>query len=454
MKENQLSSRQMGGKAFIPLIVFLLLYLGSGVTFTLLGTVEQPWNQFPRQVAILIAILVALLMNRKIALADKVNSFCQEAGKSGTMLMCLIFLLAGAFSGVCKATGGMSSIVNLGLSMIPVHFMLPGIFIVSALIATAIGTAAGTLISIAPIAIEIATGLNASVEIYVAAVMAGALFGDNLSLLSDTTIAATRGVGCEMKDKFLMNFKIALPAAAVTTLVFVVFAIQNGGVVSMDKDLSYNVLLVLPYLFVLIAAIAGMDVMMVLFCGIIVAGVLGLLTSSITLIGFIQAIGSGMEGMMSTAVVAILIQGMLGIISFYGGMDWLISKMRARVHTRRGAEYCIAAMSAVLSFCLINNTVAIMATAPLAKDISDEYHIAPKRVASLLDIFACGGIGLAPHANALLVLIGFYPSLNPLGVIKYVVYPLVLMIAAIVTIQFGLLRTPEEKAVIQAESVK
>lgn len=436
----------LGGKAFIPLAVFLALYLGSGLIFTVLGTVEQPWNQFPRQAAAIIAILIALLMNRSLKLSEKIDGFCLAAGKSGTMLMCLIFLLAGAFSGVCKATGGVTSTVNLGLSFIPSQLMLPGMFVVSAAIATAIGTAAGTAIAIAPIAIGIATSLGVSVELYVAAVGAGAMFGDNLSLISDTTIAATRGAGCALRDKFIMNFKIALPAAAVTVAAFTVLAVKSGVTATIEEELPYNIISILPYLYVLIAAISGMDVMMVLFSGTFIAGGLGILTSTISPIGFVQAIGSGMDGMMSTAIIAILIQGMLGLIGTYGGMNWLIEKMSARVHTRKGAEYCVAALSAVLSFCLINNTVAIMASAPMAKDIGEKYHISSKRIASLLDIFACGGLGLAPHANAILVLIGFYPLLNPLGVVQYSIYPLALMIAATVTIHFGLLRTPEELA--------
>lgn len=451
MDKNSSMQNGLGAKAFIPLAVFLVLYLGSGLIFTITGASESPWNEFPRQSALIIAILVAFLMNRKMKISEKVDSFCKDAGKSGTMMMCLIFLLAGTFSGVCDAIGGVDSVVNLGLSIIPTHFMLPGIFIISAAIATAIGTSAGTTIAIAPIAIEVAESLGVPVEMYVAAVVAGALFGDNLSIISDTTIAATRGVGCEMRDKFIMNFKIALPAAAVAVVVFFVLGINNGSTGIIREELPYNVLLIIPYVYVLVAAILGMDVMMVLFSGTFVAGLLGIATSTLTPIGFVQSMGSGMEGMMSTAVIAIMIQGMLGIIARYGGMEWLIGKMRARIRTRKGAEYCIAVLAAVMAFCLINNTVAIMAVAPLAKDIADEYHIAPKRVASLLDIFACGGLGLAPHANVMMVLVGFYPLLNPIGVIAYSTYPILLMLATIITIHFGLLRTPEEKEAAQAE---
>lgn len=442
MSNEMKEAKKYGFAAFIPMFVFLGLYLGCGIFYTVTGTVEQPWNQFPRHAAILVGIVAAFLMNRYMPLPEKVKHFCQAAGDEGTMLMCMIFLVAGAFSGVCKDMGGVDSVVNLGLSLVPTHFILPGIFIITALVATAIGTSSGALVAIAPIALAIAEGAGSSIPLYFAAVYSGALFGDNLSIISDTTIAATTGAGCEMKDKFRMNLLIALPAAVVTV---VAFAMMSSGTEQITGELTYSLVKIIPYVYVLIAAIMGMDVFVVLVSGTFLAGFVGLATGSMTLSGFAQSIGTGMSGMMTTAIVAILLRGLIGIITVYGGIDWLVSVLRRRVRTRKGAEYCIGFMSGLLDFALINNTIAIMIAAPLAKDIAEEHHIAPKRNASLLDIFACAVHGLAPHAGGMLTLSGFYAALNPLAVVKYNFYCYFLILAAVITIQFGLLRTPEEK---------
>ena len=445
---NEIKEKKYGFASFIPMFVFLGLYLGGGIYYTITGTAEQPWNQFPRHAAILVGIVVAFLMNRYMPLPEKVKKFCVSAGDEGTMLMCMIFLVAGAFSGVCSAMGGVESVVNLGLSILPAHFILPGIFIISAIVATAIGTSSGTLAAIAPIALAIAQETNSSIPPYSLAVSWGALFGDNLSIISDTTIAATTGAGCEMRDKFRMNFLIAIPAAVATVIAF---AVMGSGTETISGDLTFNIIKILPYIYVLVAAILGMDVFVVLTSGTFLAGLVGILTGSLTVAGFVQAIGTGMSGMMTTAIVAILLRGLIGIISAYGGIDWLVEVLRRKVHTRKGAEYCIGAMSGLLDFALINNTIAIMIAAPLAKDMADEYHIAPKRNASLLDIFACAVHGLAPHAGGMLTLSGFYAALNPLAVVQYNFYCYFLIIAALVTIHFGLLRTPEEKEYARQE---
>ena len=423
MTNDTQTVKKYGFAAFIPMFVFLGLYLGCGIYYTITGTVEQPWNQFPRHAAILVGIVAAFLMNRYMPLTEKVSRFCRAAG--------------------------VDSVVNLGLSLVPVRFILPGIFIITALVATAIGTSSGALVAIAPIALAVAEGTGASIPLYFAAVYSGALFGDNLSIISDTTIAATTGAGCEMKDKFRMNLLIAVPAALVTVIVF---SLMSSGAQPISGDLSYSLVKIIPYVYVLAAAICGMDVFIVLISGTFLAGLVGIFTGSLTLAGFAQAIGSGMSGMMSTAIVAIMLRGLIGIITVYGGIDWLVDVLHRRVRTRKGAEYCIGFMSGLLDFALINNTIAIMIAAPLARDIADEHHIAPKRNASLLDIFACGVHGLAPHAGGMLTLSGFYAALNPLAVVQYNFYCYFLLLAAVITIQFGLMRTPEEKEYIRQQN--
>lgn len=345
--------------------------------------------------------------------------------------------------------GGVASVVNMGLSFIPTSFVLPGIFIISSLVATAIGTSSGTLVAIAPIALAIAETTGTSIPMFFGAVYSGALFGDNLSIISDTTIAATKGAGCEMKDKFKMNFSIALPAAIVSAILY--YMVGSHVTIS-SETLPYNLLLVLPYIYVIAAAVKGMDVFIVLVSGTFFAGIVGMLAGTMTLITFVQSIGTGMSGMMSTAIVAMLLRGLIGLIEEFGGIEWLIKVLRRNVKSRKGAEYCIGAMSGILDFALINNTIAIMITAPIAKDIADEHHISPKRNASLMDIFACAVHGLAPHAGGMLTLSGFYAALNPLEVVKYNFYCYFLLLAVIITIQFGLLRTKEEKEYAKSQA--
>lgn len=430
-KTSKEQKSQYGLLAFIPLIVFLALFIGSGIYFTASGTVERPWSQMPRQTAVFAGVIVACLMCRKISVNKKIDKFIESASRPGIIMMVIIFLLAGAFSGMCKAMGASSSIVNLGLSLLPSRFVLPGIFLLSAIVATAMGSSSGTLAVIAPVAMGVAQGLGASVELYFAACWGGCLFGDNLSIISDTTIAACSGAGCEMKDKFRMNFAIALPAAIVTMVVYFIV----GGSGEITGDLSYNILLVIPYFYVLIAAIAGMNVYVVLTSGIVLAAVIGIATGNISLIGVASAVGSGMEGMMSMSVLAMLIAGLIGIVEMYGGIEWLMTTIEKHIKTRKGAEYSIGILSALLDTALLVNTLTIVIEAPLTKRLCDKYGIAAKRNASLMDMFACIFLGFIPHANYLLTLNGFYPDLNPLGVIGHQYYCMFFLVAVIITIQ-------------------
>lgn len=440
MEEKKGIVKNYGGWAFIPLIIFLIIYLGGGMLFSTLG-VEKPFNQLPRHAALLIGVIVAFGMNRKMKLDDKIDIFTTTSGESGVMLMALIFLLAGAFAGVAKGMGGVSSVVNLGLTFVPQQFLIPGLFVISSFISTAMGTSTGTLVAVAPIALGISekTGLNPAIAL--AACLGGAMFGDNLSVISDTTIAATRGVGCEMKDKFRMNFLIAIPAALATIIAFTVV----GGSGQIEGDLSYSLIKVIPYLAVLGAAIAGVNVFVVLIGGILFAGLVGFLTGSMTFITFCQSIASGMDGMMNVTIMAILIRGLIGLIKEYGGIEWLVNKITGNIKSRKGAEYSIAILVSILVFCLVNNTIAIIIASPIAKQIGEKFKIAPKRTASLLDIFSCVILCLAPHAGGML-LITSMASVSPIEIISFSFYQVFLGLCTIITIQFGLMKTAEEKA--------
>lgn len=427
------------GFAFVPLVVFLVIYLGGGMFFSF-KSVESPFNQLPRHAALIAGIIVAFAMNRKIKLDDKIDVFTKTSGEQGVMMMALIFMLAGAFAGVAKGMGGVDSVVNLGLTFIPQQFLVPGLFIIASFISTAMGTSSGTLVAVAPIALGIAEKVGINPAIPLAAVLGGAMFGDNLSVISDTTIAATRGVGCEMKDKFRMNFLIALPAAITTIVAFTIV----GGNGQIEGDLNYQLVKVVPYFGVLVAAIIGINVFAVLISGILFAGIVGFLTSSITFVTFFKSIANGMDGMMNVTIMAILIRGLIGLIKEYGGIEWLVQKITGNIKTRKGAEYSIAILVSILVFCLVNNTIAIIIASPIAKQIGEKFKIAPKRTASLLDIFSCVILCLAPHAGGMLLLTSM-ASVSPIEIISYSFYQVFLGICTIITVQFGLMKTKEEK---------
>ena len=301
--------------------------------------------------------------------------------------------------------------------------------------ATSIGTSMGTIAAMAPIAINVAQGAHLNVAIVGAAVFGGSYFGDNLSMISDTTISAAEGCGSEMKDKFKMNFFIALPAAIVAMILYSVIGGTGSGAI---KAGSYNIIEVLPYLIVLGAALMGINVAVVLFVGILSAGIIGLCVGSCGFFDWIQAIGNGMSDMFSISMVAILVSGIIGLVREYGGVEWLVEAISDKIKSRRGAEYGIGLMSGILSAAMVNNTIAIIVTCPIAKEIGAKYKIAPKRLASLVDIFACAFISLMPHDGGMLMITAL-ANVSPLSVLKYSFYMFGLIIATCVTIQFGLM---------------
>lgn len=437
--------KSYGVLAFVPLMVFLVLFLGSGLIFMAQG-VDKPFGQVPILAALLMGTVVAFAMNPSVKIDEKIATFSKSASDSGVLLMVLIFMFAGAFSSVSREMGGVASVVNLGLSFIPKHFLVPGIFIIGGFISISTGTCVGTIVTVAPIAQGIAEAAGINPALAMGAVLGGAMFGDNLSVISDTTIAATRGVGAEMKDKFRMNFKIALPAALAA---ITVFSFAGGSVTNAVGPMEYSIVKVIPYLAVLVSAVAGLNVLIVLIGGMFLSGIIGLITSSLTFATLMQAVSSGMKGMAEIAFLALFVRGIIGLVQMNGGIDWLVSKMSGHVKTRKGSEYSIALLVALLAFCLLDNTVAILTAAPIAKTAGDRYGIPPKRIASLLDIFACVTLCLAPHTS-MIVLLSTTAGVSPLNVLQYCFYQMFLGIAAIITIQFGLLRTSEERRAIMA----
>lgn len=435
--------KKYGAIAFLPLLVFLALYIGSGLMFTFMG-VDGAFKKFPRHVALLIGIAVALIMNKSMKLEKKIDIFSENAGNAGVILIGLIYLLAGGFQGAAKSMGGVESVVNLGLTFIPSAALVPGVFLISCFISTAIGTSMGTVAAMAPIAIGVAQAAGLNLPLTCAAVIGGAYFGDNLSMISDTTISAAKGVGSEMKDKFKMNFFIALPAAIIAIIGY--WAFGGAGVITGEHP--FYLLRVIPYIVVLIAALMGFNVAGVLFIGIAMTGVIGIGEGRVSFLEWVGAIGGGMEDMFSITIVAILISGLIGLIKYYGGVDWLVNSIVSRIKERKGAEYGIGLLSGLLSAALVNNTIAIIISAPIAKEIGKNYGIAPKRLASLIDIFACAFIALTPYDGGMLIVTGL-SDVSPMAVLKYMFYMFALIITTCITIQFGLLRTKEEKEFIE-----
>lgn len=439
MSDSLRSQKQYGALALLPLVIFLLLYIGVGITFTIMGK-EDAFNQLPRYVAVFIGIVIAwTCYDRKTSFAKKVQIFTENAGNSSIVNLGLILLLAGAFSTVTSEMGGKTAMVNMGLSVIPPSLLIPGIFIMSGFAALTLGTSTGAQAAFIPVGVAVAQAADLSVAAAGAAVIAGAYFGDNLSIISDTTIAATNGVGAKMKDKFRMNVLIAVPAAIITAIFYAII----GGTGHVKGDLSFNFLNILPYIFVLVAAIAGLDVVLVLIIGIIMAGLLGIVQGKFGVFDFTKSIGDGMESMFLIFLVAFLVSGLVALIRYYGGIDWIIKTMKEKAKGRKSAEYVISLMSGILAAALSHNTLAIIISAPIAKEIGDEYKVPPKRMASLLDIFACCALMVLPHDSGMLMA-EKYGHVSYLDVLQYSIYPVIFILCTVITIQFGLLDRPKK----------
>ncbi len=443
------NQKKLGAISFLPLIVFLVLYVGVGLVFTSLGE-EGAFGKFPRQVALLAGVATALLIGRETKISEKIDILSKNMGNSGVMLMVLIYVMAGGFQEAAAAMGGKTSVVNLALTFIPVEFLIPGIFLMCCFISTSIGTSMGTIAAMGPVAIGVAEGAGLNVAMVCAAVIGGSYFGDNLSMISDTTISAAQGCGSEMKDKFKMNFFIALPAAIFAIFMYTILGSGASGVIEAG---TFDIIQIIPYFIVLISALMSINVVVVLFIGILSAGVIGLLQGTVDIFTFAQAIGSGMSGMFSISIVAILISGIIGLIRHYGGVEWIVNSITSKIKSRKGAEYGIGLLSGILSASLVNNTIAIIISCPIAKEIGGKYNIAPKRLASLVDIFACAFIALIPHDGGVLML-SAQGGVSPIEILPYSFYMFALIIAVCATIQFGLLRTKEEKEGIPVTSIQ
>lgn len=415
--------------ALIPLLLFVLLFLGVGI-------ISGDFTTMPLNVAITITVIVALLMNRKETFAKKVEVFTKGAGHSNIILMMLIFILAGAFSTTAEKMGGVSSTVNLGLSLIPQNLIIVGLFIICMFVSISMGTSVGTVAAIAPVGFGFAQATDVPAALAMATVVGGAMFGDNLSMISDTTIAAVRTQKTKMSDKFKVNFKIVLPGAIIT--IIILFFLTNGISIDHTKNYDYNLIKVIPYLLVLILALVGINVIIVLIGGTVLAGIIGLIDGSFGWNGLLNAISKGIIGMEDIAMIALLIGGLVGIIQHNGGIDWLLNFVRSKVKSKRGAELGIASLVSAADIATANNTISIIMAGPLAKNIADEYDVDPRKSASILDIFGGCFQGLLPYSPQVISAAGV-AGISPFLMLQYSIYPILLGVCGLVAI---ILRVP------------
>ncbi|WP_372871181.1 Na+/H+ antiporter NhaC family protein [Shewanella sp.] len=439
MNQSNTSGRQPASfVALLPLFVFLALFIGAGVYFTQQG-VDFAFYQLPSVVAILPAIVLALLLSKQ-KLNQAIDTFIGGIGHSNIIAMCLIYLLAGAFASVAKATGGVDATVALGLSLIPSDLLLPGFFVIAAFIATAMGTSMGTIAAVAPIALGVAEQADIGLPLMAGAIISGALFGDNLSIISDTTIAATRTQGCDMKDKFRENLIFAIPASLIT---LVAFTLAGEGEANVAPQ-SVELIKVLPYLCILFLAVAGLNVFVVLTLGIVLAGGVGLATVDYSLVNFSKDIYAGFTNMQEIFILSMLVGGLAALMQQQGGLAFvnnLIEKLISRFSSAKGEASCRAAelgMAGIVSLtnsCVANNTVSIVVSGDIARDLAQKHGVTSKRAASILDIFSCIVQGLIPY-GAQALLLGATFAITPLEAVSYAWYCMILALVAVLIVVF------------------
>ena len=423
-------------KALLPILVFLVLYLGSGIYFEYIRPVEGRMGFYVISVVVAfgLALIVAFVQNRSLSFDEKVHICAKGIGDDNIVIMLFIFLMAGAFSGLAKTAGGASSTANLMLDIIPGNLAIPGMFLIACLISMAMGTSVGTITVIVPIAAEIANSTGFSMPVLIGAVVGGAMFGDNLSVISDTTIAATRTQGVEMKDKFQANIKIALPAAVITLIILVIYTLQNPGAELAHYE--FNIWLALPYFLVLILALIGLNVFLVLGIGIVLFFLIGGTAGTLTFSTAFSAMGDGTGGMFETMIVTVLVASISALMKEHGGFEALLSFIRKHAKSKKGGMFGICLLTGIMDIATANNTVAIVIAAPIAKDISDEYGVEPRQTASLLDTCSCIFQGIIPYGAQLLIA-ATLSGISSISIIPFLFYPFLLAICLVISILIG-----------------
>ena len=423
--------------ALSPLLVFLCVYLISSI-------VAQDFYRIPVSAAFLIASVYALIISKGRTLEERIGIFSEGAGNKNVLLMIWIFVMAGAFASTAKEIGAIDATVNIAMKILPGKLLYAGLFLASCFISMSIGTSVGTIVALVPIAAGIAeemalsgaTDFTASTPFITAIIVGGSFFGDNLSFISDTTIAATRTQECSMTDKFKVNLRIVGPAALIVTVLYIVL---GSSVTDIAQPESIRWILLIPYVLVIALALAGVNVIAVLGIGITVNGILGFAQGSLDWSSFLEAIGNGIIGMGDLIIVTLLAGGMLELIRHNGGLDYIVSAMTRRIKGKRGAEFSIAALVSLANFCTANNTIAIITVGRIARDISQKFGLDPRKSASLLDTFSCLIQGIIPYGAQMLMAAGL-AGISSISIIGYLYYPVVMGMCAVLAIIFRLPR--------------
>lgn len=415
-----------GWLALSPLLVFMVVYVAGSV-------LAGDFYKVPVAAAFIIATAYAMLTTRGVQKTDeKIAIFSSGAGNRNVLLMIWIFVLAGAFASTAKDIGAIDATVNATLSILPGNLLYAGLFLAACFVSMAVGTSVGTIVALVPIASGIAAGTGSSVPLITGIIVGGAFFGDNLSFISDTTVAATKTQGCSMQDKFKVNLWIAAPAAIIVAALYVVL---GHGITATPEVLGSNWYLMLPYLLVIVLAIMGINVVTVLTIGIGVNGIIGWITGAYNFVGWLTAIGSGIGGMGELIIVSLLAGGLLEIIRYNGGLEFIIGRLTRRIRGPRGASASIAALVSLVNICTANNTIAIITVGPLAKDISSRFGLDPRKTASILDTFSCLVQGILPYGAQMLMASGL-AGVSALSIIGNLYYPFALGIMACLSILF------------------
>lgn len=415
--------RESSFKALIPFIVFVIFYFGFSIA-------TQDFSKIPMTVAFIMSSSVALILNHKEKLNKKIEIFALGMGKKDIMIMCLVFILAGAFTATAQAVGAVDSAVNVARHFIPPEFMVAGLFIISALISLAVGTSCGTIAAVVPISVSLSQSLGFTPAVMIGATVGGAMFGDNLSLISDTTIAATRTQGVEMRDKMICNLKIVLVPAILCAFIYMLPSFTQ---VTVSQDLTYIVNLdsyikILPYILLLLFGIFGVNVMFLLLIGTILNTIIGIFYGSFDIFGAFSYMGDGTVSMANTLIVALLAGGLLQMVRWNGGISFIINKTEGFIRSKRLCEFGICFLVGVINLFTANNTVAIITAGPIAKELTEKYKLDPKRTASLLDTTSCCVQGVIPYGAQILVATGLAASvsISSFSIIKCLYYPVLM----------------------------
>ena len=413
--------------ALIPLFIFIATFLGVGIWL-------DDFYAFPSPIAVLIGIIAAFVIF-KSSTEEKVNTLIAGCGESKIMTMCLIYLLAGAFAVVSKATGGVDAVVRLGINNIDVAYFPLGIFLIAAFLSTATGTSVGAIVAIGPIAVSLADKSGASVSLISGALLGGSMLGDNLSMISDTTIAATQSLGCKLKDKFKINLFIAFPAAIITILVFFYLGLNSEIIAVAIPKTDFNWITIIPYILVIVLAVSGVNVFSTLIIGTLLAGVIGCFGGNFTLMVFVQKIYEGFTSMTEIFLLSMLSGGLAAMVDKAGGIDYVLYQVKKRIKSKKSAQTGIGALVGLTNLAIANNTVSIVITGSIAKEINDEYNLSAKKTATILDIFSCVVQGVLPYGAQVLLILSFADGkLNFFDLISNAWYHLFLLIFTLIAI--------------------